>query len=65
METEFERLLAEIGWTVPDVARRLRINTRTAQRWSNGQNETPPAVLLWLRTIADYLSQMQPPEKWN
>lgn len=44
--------LAAIGWTRPELARRLGVNTSTVANWVKGRHRTPPDVLDWLDAVA-------------
>jgi hypothetical protein len=64
-QSETEKLLAIIRWSANDLSDALDINPRVVFRWKNGQNETPPNVLMWLRHIAAYHLKNNSPEGWN
>ncbi|NPD14622.1 DNA (cytosine-5-)-methyltransferase [Xinfangfangia sp. D13-10-4-6] len=52
MQTEFELLLAQAGWTVPEAARRLGYSEGHIYRWKRGEEPPREAVLTVLRAAA-------------
>lgn len=54
--------LAAIGWTRPELARRLGVDTSTVANWVHGRYRTPPDVLAWLMRLAVYVQAWPPPK---
>ncbi|WP_112311337.1 DNA (cytosine-5-)-methyltransferase [Pseudogemmobacter bohemicus] len=52
MQTEFDRLLAQAGWSVPDAAKRLGYSEGHIYRWKRGEEAPREAVLTVLRAEA-------------
>jgi transcriptional regulator with XRE-family HTH domain len=51
--TEVARLLAEIGWSQRELARRLNVTESSARAWATGRREPHFTVLEWLRGVRD------------
>jgi transcriptional regulator with XRE-family HTH domain len=68
MTTEYGDLndyLTVIGWSKAGLATRLQVSVRTVERWANGQNETPLAVLEWLDVVARVMVKLGLPQGWK
>lgn len=65
---QFNDYMETIGWGAQALARQSErcgspIRTTTILRWQNGQQEVPPAILAWLKTIADFIAATPIPPK--
>ena len=59
-------LLREVGWSTMELARRLGIRETTPRSWLAGRRGVPPAVLDWLRQVADaQAAAPRLPEGWD
>ena len=55
-------LIAMIGWSAGELARRLDIAPETARQWVVGRSRVPPAARAWLEDLAAYhLAHGKPP----
>jgi transcriptional regulator with XRE-family HTH domain len=64
--TPLATLLAHIGWTTGELARRLGVTDGTVRNWVTGRRSPSPSVLLWLADIADAMDRAQPlPDGWD
>lgn len=62
--TQTAALLARIGWTAGELARRLDVARDTAGDWVRGRRAPPPHVLTWLADVAQGVEGAgeQPPD---
>jgi transcriptional regulator with XRE-family HTH domain len=64
--TPLATLLARIGWTTGELARRLDIPPDTTSRWARGTRTPPPDVLTWLAEVADAVASVDSqPAGWE
>jgi transcriptional regulator with XRE-family HTH domain len=56
-------ILATIGWSQTELARRLGVNERTVRRWMAGDGVPPPAVLAWMGDVAAWIDAHPAPER--
>lgn len=63
--TETAALLDIIGWSTATFASRMGVGLRTAQRWKNGQNETPENITKCLVILAKYHLTFGKPQGWD
>lgn len=53
-----------IGWSIYELARRLKINRRTVLRWLDGRLPVPLDVLEWLNGLAREHEKAPWPANW-
>ena len=59
-------LLAEIGWTTGELARRANVSEDTAGQWARDRRPTPKIVTQWLHQIRDAIALCGPsPPDWR
>lgn len=59
-------LLARIGWTPGELARRLECADGTTHQWKSGRRAPPPYVVEWLEEVAAALAKVRPtPVGWD
>ena len=67
--TPLSQILPRIGWTVPELARRVGVSAEWAYRWHAGKNargnpcETPADVLAWLTKVEQAIAKTTPPTR--
>lgn len=48
---KLNELLSELGWSQRKLARVVKVEPNTANRWAQGLTETPHSVILLLRVL--------------
>jgi len=59
------RELLRVGWSPHELARRLGVNARTAERWCSGALEAPDRVVAWLGRVGDAVEGAGMPDGWE
>ena len=59
------QVLADLGWSSQELARRLNIAERSVRRWLSGQQEVPPGIETWLEAMAALMRSGPPPPGRN
>jgi DNA-binding transcriptional regulator YiaG len=54
-------VLATLGWSAAELARRLNVSERTVRRWGRGDQPIPPQIDQWLEQMATYMQGAPPP----
>lgn len=62
---EFAALIREAGWSLREVARRLRTTETTPRQWASGRQSLPPTILPWIRDVVDGIRRAGAPEGWR
>jgi len=52
LATPLASLLARIGWTTVELARRLDVSDSTVRSWVIGRRAVPQSVLFWVGRVA-------------
>ena len=60
---EYRQVVDAIGWSSEEVARRLGVTSKRAQRWRSGNTAVPEPVAAWLRRLAHEVERNPPPAK--
>jgi transcriptional regulator with XRE-family HTH domain len=61
--TEFTAALDALGWSLREVARRLRYDVGTPLRWKRGLAPIPDAAAMWLAGLVLLLERYPPPPR--
>jgi hypothetical protein len=62
---EMENLLTELRWSHRGLAEILDVRFESVVRWLDGRYNVPPALLAWLRVLADFHRLYPLPEGWQ
>jgi hypothetical protein len=62
---EMEMLLAELRWSHRGLAEILDVRFESVVRWLDGRYNVPPALLAWLRVLAEFHRLYPLPEGWE
>ena len=64
--TPLATLLAHIGWTTGELARRLSVTDGTVRNWVTGRRSPSLSVLVWLAEVADAVASVDSqPAGWE
>jgi hypothetical protein len=63
--TPLATLLVRVGWSARELASRVGVNERTAQRWVVGSTPCPAEIVRWLGGLADFIEGNPPPVSWH
>ena len=58
---EYRQTVDTIGWSSEEVARRLGVTSKRAQRWRSGNVAVPEPIAVWLRRLAAAVDRHPPP----
>jgi transcriptional regulator with XRE-family HTH domain len=62
---DVKALREAIGWSRPELSKRLGVSMRALERWENGQNPAPDEVVAWLALLAAFHAAHARPEGWE
>src|SRR5689334_11122865 len=63
---QLQRLMARVGWSDAELARRLSVRPGTVRNWRTGRREVPPNLLDWLHMYAEAIDRLPPlPKDWT
>ena len=60
---QLNRDLETLGWGHAALAERLGMSETNVRRWRAGTATIPPAILAWVRTLAEYHRALPPPQR--
>jgi transcriptional regulator with XRE-family HTH domain len=59
-------LMARIGWSDAELARRVSVRPGAIRDWRTGRREAPPNLLEWLRMYAEAIERLpRLPKDWT
>jgi len=58
-------LLWAVGWSPAELARRLKVDAKSATFWANGRRVSPAIVIEWLEDLARYHAEHRQPPGWR
>jgi transcriptional regulator with XRE-family HTH domain len=59
-------LMARIGWSDAELARRVSVRPGAIRDWRTGRREAPPNLLEWLRMYAEAIERLpRLPKDWD